>query len=201
VAYHSPHPSLGGLVYQIFAKCFIIILMAKKIKKILEDTNEEKTLFEWEAPERAFKKRDKDFWITVIAILVLFSVILFFIQEFFLIMALVSLLFLYYVLATVPPENVKNKITNRGVYFGKSQYDWDILELFWFRKNLDSELLEFETDLNVPRQITLVINEEDKEKIKEIVLKKLPLIESSPTFVDKLTKWFTDRLPLEKREK
>jgi hypothetical protein len=47
----------------------------------------------------------------------------------------------------------------------------------------------------------LVINEADKEKIKEVVLKKLPLVESSPNFVDNLTKWFADRLPLEKREK
>lgn len=175
--------------------------MTEQIDKVLKNTNEEKTLFEWEAPERAFKKRDKDFWITAIAILVLFSVVLFFIEEFFLIVALVSILFLYYVLATVPPENIKNKITNRGIHFGKSEYTWDILESFWFRKNLDSELLEIETNLNIPRQVTLVINEADKEKIKEIVLKKLPLVEFTPNFIDKLTKWFGDRLPLEKREK
>ncbi len=175
--------------------------MIEQIDKDLKNTNEEKTLFEWEAPERAFKKRNKDFWITVVAILTLFSVVLFFIQEFFLILALVSILFLYYVLSTIEPENIKNRITNRAIYFGKAEYEWDILERFWFNKSLDSHLLEFETNLNFPGQISLVINEEDKEKIKEVVLKKLPLIESSPNFIDKVTKWFGDRLPLEKREK
>ena len=178
--------------------------MKKKIKavdKIIEDTNEKKTLFEWEAPERAFKKRNKDFWITAISILVLFSVVLFFIKEFFLIVALVSILFLYYVLSTVPPQIAKYKLTNRGINFGDSEYGWDILLRFWFRKSLDTELLEFETNLRLPRQISMVINEADKEKIKEVVLKKLPLVESSPNFVDNLTKWFADRLPLEKREK
>ncbi len=171
------------------------------VDKIIKNTNEEKTLFEWEAPERSFKKRDKDFWITAVAILILFSVVLVFIKEFFLIVALVSVLFLYYVLSTVPPSSIKNKITNRGVHFGDAKYGWDLLLRFWFKKSLNSELLEFETNLRIPRQISLVINEADKEKLKEIVLKKLPLVESSPNFVDKLTKWFSDRLPLEKREK
>jgi len=178
----------------------MIILMAE-VDNIIKNTNEEKILFEWEAPERSFKKRDKDFWITAIAILVLFSVVLIFIKEFFLVVALVSVLFLYYVLSTVPPRMVKNKITNRGIKLEEANYDWRILLRFWFKKSLNSELLEFETNLRIPRQISLVINEADKQIIKEIVLKKLPLVESSPNFVDKLTKWFADRLPLEKREK
>jgi len=178
--------------------------MKKKVKaidKIIENTNEEKTLFEWEAPERAFKKKDKDFWVTVVSILVLFSVVLLFIKEFFLIVVLVSVLFLYYVLSTVPPQIAKYKITNRGVSFGDYKYSWDILLRFWLRKSLDTELLEFETNLRLPRQISLVINEADKEKIKDIVLKKLPLVESSPNFVDKMAKWWTDKMPWEKREK
>ena len=172
-----------------------------KVDKVLKDTNEEKTLIEWKAPERAFKKRDKDFWITAISILVLFSVVLIFIEEFFLIVALVSVLFLYYVLSTVPPQEAKYKITNRGIHFGESKYSWDILLRFWFRKSLNVELLEFETNLRIPRQISLVINESDKEEIKKIVIKKLPLVESSPNFVDKLAKWWSDKMPWEKREK
>lgn len=175
--------------------------MVKTVDKAIKNTNEEKTLFEWTAPERAFKKRDKDFWITAVSILVLFSVVLAFIQEFYLIVALVSVLFLYYVLSTVPPQNIKYKITNRGVNFGDSKYSWKILLRFWFRKSLDTELLEFETNLRIPRQISLVINQADKDQIKQVVLKKLPLVESSPNFVDKLSKWWVEKMPWEKREK
>lgn len=165
------------------------------------DWNDEKVRFEWEAAERSYKNRDRDFWITVISILVLTSVILFFVKEFFLIVALVSALFLYYVLSTVPPENIKYKITNRGIYFGETRYEWDLLSRFWFAKSLDSEMIHFETILRFPRQISLVINEADKERIKEIVVKKLPLIDESPNFVDKLTKKMVKMVPLEKREK
>lgn len=175
--------------------------MTKSVDKDLKNTNEEKTLIEWDAPERAFKKRDRDFWITAVAILVLFSVVLIFIKEFFLIVALVSILFLYYALATVPPQIIKYKITNRHVYIGTAKYQWDLLFRFWFKKSLNSELLEFETNLRVPRQISLVINESDKDDIKKILLKKLPLVESSPNFVDKTAKWFGDKMPWEKREK
>ncbi len=176
---------------------------SQKIVKALEDKdwNEEKVLFEWEAPERAYQKKDRDFWITVISILVLVSVILFLVKEFFLIGALVSALFLYYVLSTVPPQNIKYKITNRGVYYGESRYQWDMFDRFWFKKSLSNELIHFETILRFPRQISLVINSNDKDKIKTFVVKRLPMIEESPNFTDKLTKKVISWLPLEKKDK
>jgi hypothetical protein len=170
---------------------------SKKTSKT--DQNEEKVLFEWVAAERSYKKRDRDFWITAISILILVSVILIFIKEFLLIVALMSVLFLYYALSTIPPEKTTYKLTNWGVYFGEARYTWDTFEKFWFGKSLGSDMINLGTVLRFPRSISLVINLEDKEKLKEIVIKRIPLIESSPTFVDKLTKWAGDRLPLEDR--
>ncbi len=164
------------------------------------DWNDEKIRFEWVAPERAYQKKDKDFWITVISILVLVSVILFFVKEFFLIISLISALFLYYVLSTVPPQDIKYKLTNRGIYFGENRYEWDLFTRFWFKTSLSNEMIHFETILRFPQQISLVINKEDKDKIKDLVVKKLPLIDESPNFVDKLTKWVISKLPLEKKE-
>lgn len=163
------------------------------------DQNEEKVLFEWEASERAYQKKDKDFWVTAIAILILVSVILIFIKEFFLIMALISVLFLYYALSAVPPGKVKNKLTNRGIYFGELRYSWKDLKKFWFKKSMSSDTICFETELRFPRMVSLVIDTKDMGKLKEIVLKRIPMLETSPTFVDRLTKWFADRLPLEDR--
>lgn len=166
----------------------------------VNDLYEEKVLFEWEAPERAYQKKSKDFWITAIAILILVSVILIFIDEFFLIMALISVLFVYYALSSVPPGNIKNKLTNRAVYFGELRYEWSGLQNFWFKKSLSNQTINFDTMLRFPRMVSLVINPEDQEKLKEIVIKRIPMLENSPTFVDKLTKWFADRLPLEDRK-
>lgn len=170
-----------------------------EVKKETIDVNEEIVLFEWEALERSYKKRDKDFWITAVSILVLVSVILIFIKEFFLIVALLSILFLYYVMATVPPAMIKHKITNWGIYFGEARYSWDTFEKFWFSKSLGSEMVNLGTVLRFPRSISMVIDEKDKEKIKELITKKITLVESSPTFIDKLVKWAGERLPLEDR--
>lgn len=172
-----------------------------KIETKFEDTNEESVLFEWVAPERAFQKREKDFWITAVAILVLVAVIFVFIKEFFLIIALGSLLFMFYVLSTVPPTDAKYKLTNRGVYFGEVPYYWDTLEKFWFKKSLSTEMIHFGTLLKFPRTVSLVIKKDDKEKLREIVIKKLPLIENPPSTIDKITDWFAKRLPLEDRVK
>ena len=164
------------------------------------EINEEKVLFEWEAAERSYQKRNKDFWVTAIAILILVSVILIFIKEFFLIMALISVLFLYYALSSVPPGKVKSKLTNRGIYFGELRYEWNVLNKFWFKKSMSSDTINFGTDLRFPRMVTIVINPKDIEKLKEIVVKRIPLLDTSPTFIDRLTQWFASRLPLEDRE-
>jgi hypothetical protein len=163
------------------------------------ELNEEKVLFEWTSPERAFQRRNKDFWVTAIAILVLVSVIFIMVQEFYLVIALVSVLFLYYVLSTVPPEDIGHKITNRGVYFGEANYSWDLLERFWFGKSLGWDTLFIETKLRFPPQVSLIIDPKDKDKLQKILVKRIPMVQSSPSFVDKLTKWFATRLPLETR--
>ncbi|RLC34458.1 hypothetical protein DRH14_02945, partial [Candidatus Shapirobacteria bacterium] len=126
------------------------------------DINEEKEWFSWEAEERAFKKRDRDFWITLIAILGLVSIILFLAKEFFLVVSLSAVLFLYYVLSTVPPKKIKNKITNRGVYFGELFYSWVDLRRFWFGKSLDCWALFFETVLRFPKELCLIIDKKDE---------------------------------------
>jgi len=117
-------------------------------------------------------KTRQDFWITVFAILVLVSIILFFAKETFLIVALAGALFLYYVLATVPPQNVTNKITNRGVYFGQLFYPWANLATFWFGKSLDSHAIFFETYLKFPRQVSLIIDKKESKKDCQKLKKK-----------------------------
>lgn len=160
----------------------------------------EKVWFEWQAPERTFQRRNRDFWITAISILVLVGVILIFIKEFYLIVALMSALFLYYGLSTVPPSTVTNKITNKAVYFGDLRYEWELLRRFWFKTSVGHEQLLIETNLRFPGQIALLIQPQDQDKIKEMVAKKIPYMEASPTFIDRLTRWFADRLPLEPRK-
>lgn len=165
-------------------------------------SKEEKTLVEWEALERPFQKKDKDFWTTILSVLGLVSLILFFVKEWFLIATLVALVFLYYVLTTVKPEKRKYKITNKGVYITSSErIDWDFLRRFWISEKWDHEMVHLDTWLKFPRVISLVIPTEKKEELIEILEKYIPQEETSPQFLDKFSTWVTNKLPLEASEK
>ena len=175
--------------------------MKENVEETIINPNEEVVLYQWESAERPYKTRDRDFWITIVAILFIVGIIFFMIKEFFLVLAIASGIFFFYVLSTVPPGRVINKLTNRGVYFGEVRSEWTDLEKFWFKPMLDSDMVHFGTNLKFPRLISIVVNQKDIEKIKEIAVKYIPLLESSPSFTDKLTTWVIDHLPLEKRSK
>src|SRR3989344_950540 len=73
--------------------------------KIME-AGEVRTLFSWEAPSRPFRKKDRSYYTTLAIIVILLVLILFLAKEFLLIATLLSLAFLAYVLAFVPPHKV-----------------------------------------------------------------------------------------------
>jgi len=161
-----------------------------------------KVLFTWKAPLRPFKKRDKEFWTTVLAIIFLLSLILFLAGgQFMLIAVIISLAFVYYVLSTVPPEEVEYRITNKGVAFEDRSYDWDLLWRFWFSDKYDQRLLNIDTRLSLPGRLTFVVKKEDEPKIKEIMEKYLLNEEAEPTFFDKASAWLAKKVPLDLEKK
>ncbi len=165
-------------------------------------SKEEKTLFEWGALKRPYQKKDKEFWVTVLSILGLVSLILVFVKEFFLILALLGFVFLYYVLTTVQPEKSKYKITNKGIYISSSEkLDWGVLKRFWINEKWNYQVLNIETWLKFPRVISLVIPKKEKEEIIELLEKYIPQEEESPQFLDKFTDWLARKFPLETETK
>jgi hypothetical protein len=164
-------------------------------------SKEEKTLIEWEALERPFQKKDKDFWTTILSVLGLVSLILFFVKEWFLIATLVALVFLYYVLTTVKPERRKYKITNKGIYISSSErINWDLLHRFWITKKWGHLMVNLGTWLKFPRVVSLVVPMDKKEELTKTLEKYIPQEETSPQFLDKFSTWVTNKLPLETSE-
>jgi len=163
---------------------------------------EEKTLFSWEALERPYQKKDKEFWATILSILGLVSLILFFVKEWFLIAALISLAFLYYVLTTVPPQKTKYRITNKGIYLVPTQrLNWEALKRFWFSEKWGSHLLSLETWLKFPKVVSFVIPDKNLKEVKRIIAKYLPEEKDSPQFVDKFSSWVASKVPIEQNKK
>jgi predicted DNA binding CopG/RHH family protein len=160
-----------------------------------------KTLFEWTSSGRPFKKRTRTFFINIILIVLLLEIILFFFHEYMLMLVIVSFLFVTYALNTVPPRNFRYRITTGGITIEDHFFLWQELYDFYFRKRFGNiEVLHISTKAFLPGEITLTLNEADKNQIKSILSHYLPYREIiTPTFMDKSATWLTKNFPLEQK--
>lgn len=154
----------------------------------------EKELFSWSAPARPFKRRNREFYVTVIAITVIVGLILLLTEGFMPVILLISLIFLFYILNTVEPENIVYKITNKGIKVGDKKTQWELLSNFWITRRYDYNLLVFGMFV-LPGRMELVINSEDKEIIKKTVSIYVTEEETPPSSLDKAANWFAKKLP------
>lgn len=161
----------------------------KPIKKVSE-----KVLYSWNAPARPFKRRNKDFWVTAIAIAVVVGLILFIVEGFMPVILLVALVFLFYVMNSVEPGNIEYKITNYGINMAGKVTEWDRVTRFWFSRRFDNKLLIFET-FSLPGRLELVVNDSDIDKLRSALTKYLIEEEAPPSYLDKTANWFSKKLP------
>lgn len=154
----------------------------------------ERDLVKWTAPARPFKRRDRQFYVTTFAMAGIVSLVLFFAEGVMPVILIISLVFLYYVLSTVEPENVEYKITNKGVKISGKLTQWQYLTRFWFSKRFDTELLVIESVL-LPGRIEFVISPEIKEKLKKEISAYIPFEEVPASGLDRITGWVAKTLP------
>lgn len=155
------------------------------------------TLLAWTSPSRLFKRRDREYFTNIGAIVFLLTIILVFAREFVLIAAVLSIVFLIYVLSTVPPEEVHHKITSLGIESAGHFYRWEELADFWLEEQWGQHLMVLRPYLS-PRVIIL-LGSQNHEKVRELVAKHIPLrSEPARTWVDNAASWLTRKIPLEK---
>jgi hypothetical protein len=156
----------------------------------------EEVVLEWTAPNRPFKKRDRQFYVTVIAIVFLVSLILFFAGQLLFIAVIIAGTFLLYVLSSIPPENVHTQITTFGVRTDNELYSWDQLGRFWFDQKFGQNLLHVEID-HFPHRLSFVLSDVPQEEIASLLSEVLIQQTPEPTFIDKATEWIQRTFPLE----
>lgn len=161
------------------------------------DEGHEEVYAEWSSPSRLFKKRDREYFVNIAAIVFLLSVILVFAREFVLIATVLSIVFLIYVLSTVPPEEVKHRITSLGIESAGHFYRWEELADFWFEEQWGQVMLVLR-----PYQATRVIillGDQQKMHVRDFVAKHIPFREEPDrNWVDNAARWMSEKIPLEK---
>lgn len=160
-------------------------------------TLKEKNLFSWRAPVRPFKARGRDFFSTVLAIAGLLALILFFIEGIMPVFVIVAVVFLTFVLFSIPPEEVEYQITNQNILISGRKYPLDSVSRFWVSKRWGNDLLVFETPLRFPGRLELVVSGVDIESLKSTLANYVTMEEAPPTFLDRAASWLSARLPLE----
>ena len=143
-----------------------------------EEAKEQKEVYlSWSSPSRLFKRRDREYFTNVGAIVFLLIIILVFAREFLLIAAVVSIVFLIYVLSTVPPENVEHRITNLGIESAGHFYRWEQLGEFWFEEQWGQVLLKLRPVMGP--HIIILLADQDKAHVRELVAKHIPFREQN----------------------
>lgn len=173
-------------------------VVREEVKIEQEKITELKTLLSWEAAVRPFKKRDREYYSTIAAIVFLLAVILLFLKEWLLIAVMVALMFVAYVLATVEPEKTTHEINTRGVATGGKTYKWSDLKRFWFTQKWGETILNLETKLRFPGRLMMLLGNEAEAKIKGLLEKQVQYEIPETTFMDRSAKWLSDKIPLEK---
>ena len=163
--------------------------------------DEEKPLLTWKSAARPHKKRSREFFTTIGAIVFLLSIIMAFFKEFLLIGTVWAVAFLSYVLAKTEPETVEHSLTSRGVKTEKNKYRWGELMRFWFEEKWGQTILYIDTFRAFPGRLMMLLGDVPREKAKEILVKKIPYDKPEATFVDRAGKWLSEKVPLEESSK
>ncbi len=164
------------------------------------ETGEIKTLLTWEAASRPFRKKDRSYYTTLGIIVILLVLILLLAKEFLLIGTILALAFVSYVLAFVPPHDVKYRISTQGVTIGDDFYFWHLLDAFWFKEKENHKILIIQTKFRFPSQLMLVLDSQEggEEKIKKLVARFLPFVEVPyKSWMEKWTEGLQKNFPLE----
>jgi len=179
---------------------------AKPIQKTTFEHNlsslDVKTLMSWTGPGRPFKRRGRQYFATAILITFLVEIILFLFSQYLLMLVVLSLLFLTFVMALVPPRDFHYRISNQGITIEDHSYLWIELYDFYFKKRENVDVLHVRTKAFLPGELTITLGDISREQVKAVLLRFLPYRESvKSTFMEKSGDWLAKNFPLEKTSK
>ena len=166
-------------------------------QRIIIENEPEKSLIKWKAKARSFKRRDREFWVSIIAIASVVGFVLFIIEGVISVILVISIVFLFYVLSTVEPGDIEYEITNESVIIGGEKNPMEAFVWFWFGKSFGNEVLALGA-VNMPGRLDLVIDPKDKEKIRKVLSPYLIEQEKSPSRIDRAADWLSKKIPSNK---
>lgn len=157
---------------------------------------QKKILLEWAAPIRPYRKLDKEVFSTILAGAFLLGVILFFIDGAVPVIALASIVFLFYVLGNVPPGQVHHTITNWGIESEDKSWPWETMARYWLQGKGRNRMLVIQLASHLPQHIRFMLGDMDEKKLHDLLQDFLTEDKPQPNWLDKSSKWLESKIRL-----
>lgn len=162
--------------------------------------NDIRTYLAWTAPGRPFSKKGRQFYATVILLMLLCQIIFFLLSWYELMVVVLALVFLAVVLYTIPPKDFHYKITSEGIRVEDHFYIWSELYDFYFKRVDNTDTLVVRTEVLLPGELKMTLGDVSRESVRRILVNYLPYREYvKPTFVEQSADWLSRNFPLEAR--
>lgn len=160
---------------------------------------EVKTLLAWHAPGRPFQQHSRQYYMSLLLIVLLLEVLAFLFSQYPLMALIASFGFVFFALSSVPPHDVLYRISNEGITVEDYSYIWEELYDFYFKRRGNIDVLHLRTRAFLPGEITITLGQITKDHIRSILLQYLPYREVvKPSLLEKWGDWLVKTFPLEK---
>lgn len=158
-----------------------------------------KVLYKWEARTNPVQTQlNNRATRTYIVMGIVISIVLVAMQEFLLIFAILSLIFVKYILSKTPTKIVSYELTNHGLMYDSKLYYWYKFKHFFISGLGGNDVFVLDLKNEMPGRIYLTINQQDKDKIKTIIEEYVFYLKEEPkTFVDKSYDFLMSKINLE----
>ncbi|TRZ42336.1 hypothetical protein D4S03_12355, partial [bacterium] len=107
-----------------------------------------------------------------------------------------AMVFMLWAMSRTEPRLEKYAISSWGLKTKERTYRFEEMTNFWFETKWGGRLMRINL-AKVPWHLVIVINSEDEDKIRKIMLQSVTYQEPTVTAVDRLVKWLGDKIPLE----
>lgn len=140
--------------------------------------------YQWTAPSRGQRPVIDQRKAKILAIFgVVLGIILLVMGEWWIVVAVISLVFMLYMLTKLPPEVVTYQLTNFGVKFNDTLYEWQSLIQFFYVYTDGVQSVAIDTKNNFPARIFLTVPDEHKQKVTQVLNDYIIMLNEEPTTV------------------
>lgn len=149
------------------------------------------TILEWEAPEFRHYPKNLAWYITLFIITLLLIVYQVYQQDWFGALSVAIIASFVAIFARHQPQVIPIQISDKGIHWGDTYIPYTHIKHFWVIDDEEHRALNIETTAYLNHQLSIELDDQDPEFVREILLELLPEHEEpEPTLAQRIAHRF-----------